>query len=73
MEHIVCTCKKCGYHWGELVNLWIQVGKSYVGPTIIDDNTSKLDVIPIGDVRVGEEQTLVDGWYGLRVQSFFRV
>lgn len=64
MERIVCTCKNCGCTWGKLVNLWIQVGKGYIGPTIQNDQTSRLDIVATGEVRLGEEQTLVDKWYG---------
>ncbi|KAK7752437.1 hypothetical protein SLS62_005590 [Diatrype stigma] len=64
MERIVCTCKNCGCTWGKLVNLWIQVGKGYIGPTIQDEETSRLDIVPTGEVRLGEAQTLVDKWYG---------
>lgn len=64
MEYITCTCKECAHTWGELVNLWVQIGKGYIGPTILDeDGISKLDIISTGEVRLGEKQTLVDKWY----------
>jgi hypothetical protein len=61
MERIGCNCKTCGARVGIFVNLWMQVGRSYFSPIL--DPQSDLSVIGQGDVRVGEQQTLVADWY----------
>ncbi|KAI0136658.1 hypothetical protein BJ170DRAFT_23540 [Xylariales sp. AK1849] len=58
MERIFANCKKCNGELGSFVNLWTQIGKSYISPIVKADGS--LNIIWTGPVRLGETQTLVD-------------
>lgn len=66
MDTIVCRCKKCGSEVGEFINLWTQVGKSYVSPVIEPDEGPA--ILSRGAVRVGERGTLVEEWCDTQCQ-----
>ncbi|KAI0008920.1 hypothetical protein F4779DRAFT_414583 [Xylariaceae sp. FL0662B] len=58
MQQVACSCVKCNHRLGELLNLWIQIGKSYISPIIPSERDLK--ITPSGSVRLGDRQTLVD-------------
>ncbi|KAI1075803.1 hypothetical protein F5B20DRAFT_373895 [Whalleya microplaca] len=58
MQQVACACMKCKRHLGELLNLWTQIGKSYISP-IVPSETG-LRITPSGSARLGDKQTLVD-------------
>lgn len=43
------------------MNFWTQIGKSYVTPIVAPDESRA--IITKGPTRVGDENTLVSGWY----------
>lgn len=59
MEQVAITCKECGVLAALFVNLWLKIGKSYVSPAIAADQTN---LVNAGNMRPGEEGTLVAGW-----------
>ncbi|KAH8675777.1 hypothetical protein BX600DRAFT_507985 [Xylariales sp. PMI_506] len=59
MDTVIVTCEKCDATVGEFVNVWTQIGKSYISPIIVADG-SQIELMQTGPVRPGESQTLVD-------------
>ncbi|OTA69467.1 hypothetical protein K449DRAFT_428914 [Hypoxylon sp. EC38] len=58
MEQVGCDCASCDRRLGQLFNLWIKIGKSYISPVI--GNGENLSAPQTGRIRVGEEQTLIE-------------
>ncbi len=56
MERVQCRCKKCGDVLGEFANLWTQIGRNYVSPTVRLGNG--LNVVSHGAIRVGGKRNL---------------
>lgn len=61
MDRIQCSCKNCGSMLGEFTNQWMQLGETYYSPTI--HPSTPMNIRPEGDIREGEVDTLVDGWF----------
>lgn len=61
MEKLIGKCSQCSTELGRFVNLWTQIGKSYVTPIVTPDESRT--IITKGPTRVGDENTLVSGWY----------
>ena len=61
METLICKCSQCNTKLGRFVNLWTQVGKSYVTPIVAPDESRTISTK--GPTRVGDQNTLVSGWY----------
>ncbi|KAK0671159.1 hypothetical protein QBC41DRAFT_344828 [Cercophora samala] len=59
MKTVSCKCKKCQRAVGIFSNLWIQVGKSYLGPVVEPDG--ELAIRCEGKLRMGDTGTLVEG------------
>jgi len=60
MEQVECRCAKCEGILGQVVNLWTRIGRTYCCPVL--PSPSGFDVLPQGNVRVGETGTLVEQW-----------
>ena len=60
MEEVECRCGKCDGAIGQVVNLWTRIGRTYFCPVL--PSSVGFDVVPRGDVRVGETGTLVEKW-----------
>ncbi|KAK0718764.1 hypothetical protein B0T21DRAFT_386459 [Apiosordaria backusii] len=58
MKTVSCECKKCQAAVGSFANLWLQVGRSYLGPVIEPDE--ELAIRCEGKTRIGERNTLVE-------------
>lgn len=52
--------KQCGSKLGDLISELIKIGKTYYAPNI--EPCGLVSVHSEGEVRPGEENTLVDGW-----------
>ncbi|KAI3323580.1 hypothetical protein HD806DRAFT_92645 [Xylariaceae sp. AK1471] len=59
MEPVLTRCNQCNHQLGSLINLWVQIGKSYISPVVQTEDA--LEISPKGVVRRGEKQTIVDG------------
>lgn len=65
MDLVAVKCAKCDAKLGSLVNLWTQIGKKYITPVAYVEEKGDADKITAtGAVRVGDAETLVEGWYG---------
>ncbi|KAJ2972999.1 hypothetical protein NUW58_g9052 [Xylaria curta] len=67
METVSTYCSQCGHHLGTHLNLWTQIGKSYISPVI--RSADDLDISPDGAVRQGEKGTIVDSWGQLLLRT----
>ena len=61
METLIGKCSQCDSELGRFINLWTQIGKSYVTPIVAPDERDTITTK--GPTRVGDENTLVSGWY----------
>lgn len=58
-------CAKCGLELKILANLWTQIGKKYITPvTHVEDKSEADKIAATGAIRIGDANTLVEGWYG---------
>ncbi|KAI2636136.1 hypothetical protein GGS21DRAFT_543051 [Xylaria nigripes] len=60
MESVVAYCSQCDHCLASLLNIWTQIGKSYVSPIIQGEDV--FDIKPEGAIRQGENGTIVDSW-----------
>lgn len=61
MEKLIGKCSQCSSELGRFINLWTQIGKSYVTPVVAPEDIRA--IATKGPTRVGDENTLVSGWY----------
>ena len=60
MDVVSICCSQCHHGLGTLLNLWTQIGKSYISPVVYAD--AALDVRLDGAIQHGEKGTIVDNW-----------
>jgi len=60
MKTLRCKCAGCGAELAQLVNLWTQIGKTYYSPIL--DPEHGMNIITLGQSRIGDEMTLVADW-----------
>ncbi|KAI1828607.1 hypothetical protein F4861DRAFT_10925 [Xylaria intraflava] len=58
MDSVVTSCSQCNHCLAVLLNLWTQIGKSYISPAIQTDDA--FDIRTAGTIRQGEKGTIVD-------------
>ncbi|KAI0409419.1 hypothetical protein F4802DRAFT_604171 [Xylaria palmicola] len=58
MESVVTRCAHCDHCLGTLLNLWTQIGKSYISPA--SPAADALEICPEGAIRQGQKGTIVD-------------
>lgn len=64
MDLVAVRCAKCDSKLGNLANLWTQIGKKYITPAAHAEEKADADKISAtGAVRIGDADTLVEGWY----------
>lgn len=61
MASLICRCSHCNTELGRFINLWTQIGKSYVTPIVAPDENRAVSAK--GPTRIGDQDTLVYGWY----------
>ncbi|KAI1436766.1 hypothetical protein GGR50DRAFT_190040 [Xylaria sp. CBS 124048] len=59
MESVTTYCSQCDHPLATLLNLWVQIGKSYISPVTQAEN-GFVDILPLGPARRGEKGTIVD-------------
>ncbi|KAI0442109.1 hypothetical protein F4803DRAFT_384201 [Xylaria telfairii] len=64
METVTACCSQCEHRLGSLLNLWTQIGNTYISPVV--QHALALDISSEGVIRHGEIGTIVDG---CRVQT----
>lgn len=69
MDLVACKCAKCDTKLGSFINLWTQIGKRYLTPVAYNNADESLRVTTAGEVRLGIADTLVNGWYVLRMSD----
>ncbi|KAI1369332.1 hypothetical protein F5Y08DRAFT_151183 [Xylaria arbuscula] len=58
MDIASISCSQCHHDLGTLLNLWTQIGKSYISPVV--HTGTALDVTPDGAIKHGEKGTIVE-------------
>ncbi|KAJ3563568.1 hypothetical protein NPX13_g8150 [Xylaria arbuscula] len=58
MDIASISCSQCHHDLGTLLNLWTQIGKSYISPVV--HTCTALDVTPDGAIKHGEKGTIVE-------------
>ncbi|SPO04251.1 uncharacterized protein DNG_06934 [Cephalotrichum gorgonifer] len=59
METLTSKCSQCNLELGRFINLWTQIGKSYVTPIVTPGESRAITTK--GPSRVGDQNTLVSG------------
>ena len=59
IEPVACKCTSCGYIIGQVANIWIRIGKRYLGPLADLDNS--LSALQQGPDWLGTKGSLTEG------------
>ncbi|KAI5861754.1 hypothetical protein GGS23DRAFT_611338 [Durotheca rogersii] len=58
MGRVICSCGNCARRLGEVLDLWVAIGGSYISP--VAEGADGWDVVPSGPAQGGDEQRLLD-------------
>lgn len=60
METARCICKNCESEIGQCINIWTRIGDHHF--TLVIDHNECLEIEAVGEVRLGGDGSLMEGW-----------